>query len=199
MAMNTREMSERARSLIDGGREAPWLEFKCNYDVAEDIGEYISALANSAALWGKTNAYLVWGVEDVSHDVIGTSFSPGRSKKGNEELENWLLRLLNPKIHFCFVEFNVDGKQVSMLEIPRAAHQPVQFQGIEYIRVGSYRQKLKDYPEKERELWRIFDVTPFEHVTAGIGPIKQAEQIEQRRFAGTGRPHHRHILARRNT
>jgi len=42
----------------------------------------------------------------------------------------------------------------------------VQFQGIEYIRVGSYKKKLKDFPEKERELWRIFDVTPFEQQVA---------------------------------
>ena len=26
----------------------------------------------------------------------------------------------------------------------------------------SYRKKLKDFPEKERALWRIFDQTPFE-------------------------------------
>lgn len=53
-----------------------------------------------------------------------------------------------------------------MIEIPRAVHQPVQFQGVEYIRVGSYQKKLKDFPEKERELWRIFDVTPFEQQVA---------------------------------
>jgi len=42
----------------------------------------------------------------------------------------------------------------------------VQFQGQEYIRVGTYRKKLKDYPEKERELWRIFDHVPFEELKA---------------------------------
>lgn len=29
-------------------------------------------------------------------------------------------------------------------------------------RVGSYKKKLKDFPEKERALWRIFDQAPFE-------------------------------------
>ena len=39
--------------------------------------------------------------------------------------------------------------------------------------MGSYRQKLRDYPERERALWRILDETPFEsriareHVEAG--------------------------------
>ena len=36
------------------------------------------------------------------------------------------------------------------------------FRGQEFIRVGSYKKKLKDFPEKERALWRIFDQTSFE-------------------------------------
>jgi len=150
-----------------------WVEFKLNNDNPEEIGEYISALANSAALCGKANAYLVWGVANETHDVVGTTFSLKLAKKGNEELENWLVRLLSPRIHFRFIEFETDGKQIAILEIPRAAHQPVQFKGVEYIRIGSYQKKLKDFPEKERELWHIFDVTPFEqqvaaeHVSSG--------------------------------
>ncbi|MBI3092482.1 MAG: putative DNA binding domain-containing protein [Candidatus Tectomicrobia bacterium] len=154
------------RELRQLPKETEWVEFKCNIANLEEIGEYISALANSAALSGKANAYLVWGVADETHDVMGTSFRPTQAKKGGEEIENWLLRLLSPRIHFRFMEFAADGKQISMVEIPRAAHQPVQFQGVEYIRVGSYKKRLKDYPEKERELWRIFDVTPFEQQVA---------------------------------
>jgi predicted HTH transcriptional regulator len=146
--------------------ETEWVEFKCNNANPEEIGEYISALANSAALCGKINAYIVWGIDNDSHDLVGTTFRPSQASKGNEELENWLLRLLQPRIHFRFIEFDVDGKQVSMIEIPCAAHHPVQFQGIEYIRVGSYKKKLKDHQEKERALWRVFDVTPFERQVA---------------------------------
>lgn len=147
-------------------KETGWVEFKCNNANPEEIGEYVSALANSATLTGKTCAYLVWGVEDTSHDVVGTNFRPSQEKKGNEELENWLVRLLSPRIHFRYSEFEVDGKQITLMEIPCAAHQPVQFKGVEYVRIGSYKKKLKDYPEKERELWRIFDVIPFERQVA---------------------------------
>jgi len=146
--------------------ETEWVEFKHNNIDPEEIGKNISALANSAALKGKTNAYAVWGIENESHEVIGTDFKPSEAKKGNEELENWLLRLLNPKIHFRYIEFDVDDKHIAMIEIPRAGHQPVQFQGVEYIRVGSYTKKLKDHAEIERELWRVFDVTPFEQLVA---------------------------------
>lgn len=70
-----------------------------NYD-KEMIGEYISALSNSAALHSKTNAYLIWGVDDETHEILGTTFAPSSTTKGNEALENWLLRLLKPRLRF---------------------------------------------------------------------------------------------------
>jgi ATP-dependent DNA helicase RecG len=70
--------------------------------------------------------------------------------------------LLAPKIHFRFFEVIIDGCKVVLPEIERAFRNPVQFQGQEFIRVGSYKKRLKDFPEKERDLWRIFDCTPFE-------------------------------------
>ena len=56
--------------------------------------------------------------------------------------------------------------RVVLLEIGRAFRHPVQFAGVEFIRVGSYKKKLKDFPEKERALWRIFDAVPFEVMPA---------------------------------
>ena len=148
-------------------RETEWVEFKHNNDDSEMIGERISSLANTAALEGKTCAYLIWGIEDRSHKRIGTSFTPHSQKIGNEALENWLLRLLTPKLDFTFHELTIDGLQFVLLEIPRAQQSPVQFRGIEYIRVaGSHTKKLKDHPEKERKLWRVFDQTPFEYLPA---------------------------------
>ena len=142
--------------------ETEWVEFKLNDAEPEDIGEYISALANSAAIQGKASAYLVWGIADSDHEVKGTTFVPRVAKVGNEELENWLLRLMTPKIHFRFYDVIIDDHPVVLLEIERAFRHPLQFRGHEYIRVGSYKKKLKDFPEKERQLWRIFEHTPFE-------------------------------------
>ncbi len=150
------------RELCKLPQETEWVEFKLNDAEPQYVGECVSALANSAALAGKAFAYLVWGVADGDHSIVGTQFVPRAAKVGNEELENWLLRLLSPKIDFRFFEVIVDGKPVVLLEVGRAFRHPVQFQGQEFIRVGSYKKKLKDFPEKERALWRIFDQTPFE-------------------------------------
>jgi len=80
-------------SLVNELRKSPneteWLEFKHNKAEPEEIGEYLSARANAAALHGKASAYLLWGIDDRTHEVIRTSFNPAASKVGNEELENW--------------------------------------------------------------------------------------------------------------
>ncbi|RLF05524.1 MAG: transcriptional regulator, partial [Thermoprotei archaeon] len=174
--MTTERSADYLISLINELRKLPseteWLEFKRNNDNSDEIGEYLSALANSAALVGKVNAYMIWGIDDKTHDVIGTEFNPSVTKVGNEELENWLLRLLEPKINFRFFDILVDDQPVVLLEIGAAFRHPVQFKKQEFLRVGSYKKKLKDHPEKERTLWRVFDQIPFErgvateHVTA---------------------------------
>ncbi|MFZ1221419.1 MAG: ATP-binding protein [Chthoniobacterales bacterium] len=146
--------------------ETAWLEFKRSYAQPDQIGEYISALSNSAAVSNKDKAYVVWGISNENHSVVGTTFDPSREKKGSEALENWMLRLLNPRISFSFHQITYESKRVVVLEIARACGRPVQFQGVEFIRVGSYVQKLKDHPQIEKELWRIFDDIPFEELNA---------------------------------
>lgn len=150
------------RELCKLPAETEWFEFKRNTADPVEIGKYLSALANSAALLGKVNAYVVWGIDDNAHDIVGTDFSPESKKIGNEALENWLLRLLNPKIEFRFYTLEIAERPVILLEIDAAFRHPVRFKGESFIRVGSYTKKLKDHPEKERALWRALDRIPFE-------------------------------------
>lgn len=166
---------QRLISLVHELRNLPteseWVEFKVNNRNPQEIGEYISALSNAAALVGKARAYLVWGVQDASHEIVGTTFVPSTTKKGNEELESWLLRLLEPKINFQFFEFSIGEHSIVLLEIASATRHPVRFSGQSYIRIGSNKKNLKAFPEKERSLWRILDQTPFENniATAQVG------------------------------
>jgi len=150
------------RELCKLPKETDWLELKVGNDQPESIGEYVSALSNSAALAGKPSGYIVWGVRDDDHAVVGTRFSPHTSKVGNEALESWLHHLLTPRIDFTFHELTVDGEAVVLLEIPPASHLPVAFKATEHIRIGSNKKPLKGFPEKERALWRLFEHTAFE-------------------------------------
>ncbi|MEK6284360.1 MAG: RNA-binding domain-containing protein [Acidobacteriota bacterium] len=157
--MATTDPQKKLDALLPLDAETEWVEFKHNNANPVKIGEYISAISNGAVLHGKRAGYIVWGVEDRTHNVLGTTFQPRRAKVGNEELENWLLRLLSPRIDFTIHEFERNGLPMVLFEIQAANTAPVRFQGEEFIRVGSYNKKLKDYQEKERKLWHILSST----------------------------------------
>ena len=162
IARSSEYLANLLRQLCALPKETEWLEFKVDFANPDEIGEYISALSNAAVLANKPCGYLVWGVDDDTHKVVGTTFSPDMKGAGNEQLENWLLRLLSPRIAMRFHELTVDGSRVVILEIGRAFDRPVRFHGEEFIRIGSYKQKLAAFPEKERALWRAFDTSSFE-------------------------------------
>lgn len=146
--------------------ECECVEFKENNADPQEIGEYISALSNSAAIDGRSNGYLLWGVRDADHALVGTRFNPATRKKGNEDLFPWLVRMLQPRLDIHFHIVTVEGQHLVLLEIPRATVQPIRFAGQEYIRIGSSKRKLKDHPDKEAALWRVFEQSPFEEGVA---------------------------------
>lgn len=169
MSVSKEEVGLRSllKELVSLPKETEWAEFKHNAIKPEELGEYISALANSAALLGKPTAYMVWGVDDETHSIIGTDFKPSLAKHKQQELESWLLQGLEPKIDFTFHEFSSpENDAVVILEINANCHTPVRFSGTEFIRIGSYKKPLGKHPEKERALWRVFDRKPWEYRVA---------------------------------
>ena len=52
------------KELCKQPNESGWVEFKHNNCLPEMIGKDISALANSAVLADRNNAYMIWGVDD---------------------------------------------------------------------------------------------------------------------------------------
>lgn len=158
---------EYLNNLVDNLRRLPseteWVEFKVNEArQPQPIGEYISALANGAALNGENAAYVLWGIENGSHALVGTEFKPDTVKQGNEPLDNWLRRGLTPRIDFRFHEVTIDGKRIVVLEIEPTTQQPVAILGREYIRIGDVKTELRNHPEKERALWALSDRVSFE-------------------------------------
>lgn len=141
--------------LVQQPTEQEWLEFKHNFHNPEEIGQRISALANGACLADKRYGYLVFGIEDTTHKIIGTTFTPKSKKaKGNEDLEHWLVRQLNPKIHFTIHEVQIHNKNIVLFKIPSATNTPVSFLNEPYIRIGSLTKPLKHYPDQHRKLWQ---------------------------------------------
>ena len=142
--------------------ETQWLEFKHNNYNPEMIGQDISALANSAALHEKSCAYMLWGVHDETHEIVGTEYNLQTLKKGNQEIENWLRSLLSKNADFEYHMVSMEGKNVGVLIIHRAVNQTVMFEKCDYIRVGSYTKKLSEYPALQAQLWDRLRTSKFE-------------------------------------
>ncbi|MDO8770109.1 MAG: ATP-binding protein [Burkholderiaceae bacterium] len=139
-------------------REQATVEFKSNWEQPSDIGQYISALANVAALQGHDRAWVVWGVQDASRAVTGTAFDPFTQKVrdgANQTLFMWLQVMTQPQADFDFHEVHFESCRVVMLEIHPARSAPVAFQHVRYIRVDSHLVKLAQYPDKEARLWAM--------------------------------------------
>lgn len=170
--MPTRQIQQLLREFTSLPGETKWVEFKHNRAVPEEIGETISALSNSAALLRQPKAYMIWGVDDATHSIQGTSFDPHTAKKGNQELESWLVNHLSPRLDIRWQVHEVEERNIVLLEIPSACSLPVRFKNVAYIRVGSYTKALSEYPEKERALWSVFKNYIFEQEIAlpGLSP-----------------------------
>lgn len=143
-------------------KECEWAEFKVNDSEPQEVGELLSALSNSARYLSQPYGYLVFGIENDTHRLVGTKFRPLKEKKGNQELENWLATQLNPKIDFNIFEFDHEGNHFVIFRVDATRDQPVSFRGVPFIRIGSYKKRLDDHPERERKLWHHTDQANFE-------------------------------------
>jgi ATP-dependent DNA helicase RecG len=156
--MNPGELALLLDRLLAAADEREWVEFKHNNDEPHAIGEYISALANAAALDGEPFGYLVWGIENATRKVVGTTFKPAGAKVGAQLLDLWLHQLLRPKLDFRFDAFDYRTQPVVLLRVPAAVAQPVRFHGVEYIRIQSAKVKLAQHADKEARLWARLNI-----------------------------------------
>ena len=164
--------------LIQSANESEIVEYKSNFNNTGQICKYISALGNAAIASLNPNAYLIWGVEDITKKIIGTTFDPytakarilpkddnkKRMKNSNYPLITYIEVNINPKIQLEWKEFkDVQGKRLVVLVI-NVTHinQPIKYKGTEYIRSGTSLKPLNEFPEKERQIWKSFESSKFE-------------------------------------
>ncbi len=142
------------KELCEYDSEREWFEFKENWFKADELGEYISALSNSAAIEGRKYGYFVWGINDKTHEFTGTNFNCNQDVN-HEPLKHYLFRLLSPSLNFSFEEIFIDEKKIVLLTIPAAKSVPTSFYKERYIRIGSSKENLRKYPEKEAYLFEV--------------------------------------------
>ena len=141
-------------NLISLPHEYEWLDFKENWFSKDGIGEYISAISNGAALSGREFGYIIWGVNDKTHEITGTNVNFDKDID-NEPYKHYLARNLKPSVAFEVDETEIEGKYLVMLTIPAAKSVPTKFMEQTFIRIGSGKEKLSRFPEWEIRLLNV--------------------------------------------
>lgn len=62
--MNVESIKKIVEDCCSLETETKWFEFKTNWFDTDDIGEYVSALSNAVAMFGRAYGFLIWGVND---------------------------------------------------------------------------------------------------------------------------------------
>lgn len=184
--MTEKELKVLLEQLVLLPAEQQWVEFKMNKGSIsnENIGEYISALSNGATLANKPFGFLIWGIQDETHHIVGTNFSFINAKQGNQDLELWLRNLLQPAIHFEVFEFVYDDRSITLLRIPAARGEPTLFQKKPFIRVGSNKTDLRNFPNYLRIIYNALEDWSAKIISqATINDLdKEAIQIAREKF-----------------
>jgi ATP-dependent DNA helicase RecG len=146
--MNEIQLYDLLDDLVALPSETEWVEFKLNKGSIshEQIGEYISGMSNGATIANKPFGYLIWGVQDKTHSITGTNFSFTGAKQGNQDLELWIRNLLYPRINIEIFEFKYKSLQIVIIRIPAAKGEPTHFQKKAFIRIGSNKTDLRNFP-----------------------------------------------------
>lgn len=153
---------DRLIALIEelaSGPELPHVEFKVNNYDPQRIGTLISAISNAARLSDKSCGYVVWGIEDQTHEIVGTTFKPVQEFARGQPIEHWLATAISPSLHFTFKEVAHPNGRSIILEIPAATQVPTKFQNIAYVRIGPTTPKLGDHQAVEASL--LSKLSPF--------------------------------------
>lgn len=106
-----------------------------NFDY-DDLGKYFSALSNEANLRDKEFAWLVFGVENKSREILGTTYK--NSMTSLQKLKHDLGQHTTDKNTFRDIfELKMEGKRVLMFQVPAAPRGiPMSWQGHFYARRG---------------------------------------------------------------
>lgn len=107
-----------------------------DYDT-DKIGKYFSALANEANLGGNEKAWLIFGVNNKTRIITGTTYRPEYERL--QSLKMQMIANTEPSITFRNIyELNTpEDQRVILLEIPAApCGMPIAWKGHYYARAG---------------------------------------------------------------
>lgn len=160
------------RNLTAENEIVEFKEAKNGYDFSK-LGKYFSALSNEANLKGKPYAWLIFGVENKKHNIVGSQFRPLR--KDLDSLKSEIANKTTNRITFIEIyELKEPDGRVVMFQIPAAPKGfPVAFEGHYY---GRDDEELS--PLNLEEIERIRSQATTDDWSSAIVPDADLEDLD---------------------
>lgn len=151
------------------------VEFKkaeTNFDI-DELGKYFSALSNEVNLRERECGWIVFGVWDKKHQVLGTTFKDGEvalNKLKNDMSQHTTDNLIFQDI----VPLEIEGKRVLLFQVPASPRNIVmRWKGIAYGRNG---ESLKPLNQAKQDAIR--QQSPIPDWTAQLLPNATIEDLD---------------------
>lgn len=129
------ELTKILKELVSQS-ENECVEFKKaknNFDI-DTLGKYFSALSNEATLKNRQYSWIVFGVDDKTHELINTNYC---NDNNFNSIKKQITDHTTDNIGFIEIyEFKMNNKRVIMFQVPAASGIPISWKGYPYGRSG---------------------------------------------------------------
>lgn len=160
--MAIQDCEQLVATLASLPNETEWVEFKENNDSHETIAKYVSALANSAIYNGEQHGFLVFGIRNEDHEIVGTNVRLADKKIGNETFIHWLNRHIKPPLNIEHSAADCNGVHVEVLRIDPGYKHTVRFKDNAFIRIDSSLHPIEHHPAREAAIWQAVNRFSYE-------------------------------------
>lgn len=140
----------------------------------DDLGRYFSALSNEANLREHPFAWLVFGVDNRTHAIVGTSYKDG--EVALNKLKQDMSQHTSDNLAFRdIVPVQLEGKRILMFKIPASPRNIVmRWKGIAYGRDG---ESIK--PLNQAKMDEIREQSPIPDWTAQLIPNANIQDLDE--------------------
>lgn len=148
-------------------------EAKNNFDI-DDLGKYFSALSNEANLRERDFGWLIFGVDNRTHKIVGTNFKDGENAL-NKLKQDMSQHTTDNLIFREIVPLMVEDKRVLLFQIPATPRNIVMhWKSIAYSRDG---ESLKPINQTKRD--EIRHQLPIPDWTAHLVPNATISDLDK--------------------
>lgn len=178
------EILQILNNLLLLKRETEVVEFKraANSFSIEELGKYFSALSNEANLKGTEQGWLVFGVDDKTHQIVGSNYRPFRNSL--DDLKKQMADQITNRITFDEIyDVYIEGKRVVLFEIPAAPiGMPIAYQGHYYGRDGESLVALNIREIEQIRAQHIDECFEMQIAKAGVTGAEVLQLLDYKKF-----------------